>query len=121
MKFFLLSLALVVLLAIPNQSHGFGINVEAETRLGDRFRVIKKLRKKRYAKLRQGIHERITVEALDDAERRLPYSERHPKMRKQVIYGLLIFFKIFSKVSGSSLVEMIPNSLPSCSFPEGRE
>ena len=89
MKFFLLSLALVVLPAMPNQSYGFGINVEAEVKLGDRLWIVRKIRKNRGAKLRQGIHERITLEALDDAGRRQPYSARHPKLRKQVLYGLL--------------------------------
>jgi hypothetical protein len=89
MKFLSLPLLLMLVVAAPNESRGFGINVEAEVKLGDRFWIIRKIRKKRYAKLRQGIHERITLEALDDAERRQPYAARHPKLRKQVVYGLL--------------------------------
>ena len=81
--------SLMLILAIPNPSYGFGINVEAETKLGDRFWIIRKIRKNRHAKLRQGIHERITREALADAERRSPYSKRYPELRQQVIYGLL--------------------------------
>ncbi len=84
-----MSLALTVLLGNPGRSHGFGINVEAEVKLGDRFWIIRKLRKSRGAKLRQGIHERITIEALNDAERRRSYSAQHPNLRQQVIYGLL--------------------------------
>lgn len=89
MKFISLLFAAILVLAYPSQSRSFGINVEAESKLGDRFWIIRKLRKKRYAKLRQGIHERITLEALDNAERHSPYSTKHPKLRKQVIYGLL--------------------------------
>ncbi len=89
MKVLALPLVLIVVLFLPTQSHGFGINVEAESKLGDHFWIIRKIRKKRYGKLRQGIHERITLEALKDAERRRPYKARHPQMRRQVIYGLL--------------------------------
>ncbi len=89
LKTMVLPFALILALFLPTESRGFGINVEAESKLGDRFWIIRKIREKRYGKLRQGIHERITLEALKHAEFRQPYTSRHPKMKKQVIYGLL--------------------------------
>lgn len=81
----IVALALIVASAVAG--HGFGINVEAETSLGDRFWTVERLREKRYAKLKQGIHERITREALDAAERRLRTFD--PDLERQVTYGLL--------------------------------
>ena len=89
MKFLPLALILFLFVAVPEPSYGFGINVEAETKLGDKFWLIRKLRQTRHSKLKQGIHERITREALDEAERNRPFSRRYPALRKQVIYGLL--------------------------------
>lgn len=87
MRLFRLFIALAPVFAGAVAGHAFGINVEAETSLGDRFWTVQRLREARYAKLKQGIHERITREALDDAERRRGTSD--PELRRQVTYGLL--------------------------------
>ena len=80
-------LALILLAPVP--SDGYGINIELDTELGDRSIAIEAFRKKVGPDFKQGIHERITVEAIDAADRLSPFLDKHLNMKTEVTVGIL--------------------------------